>query len=556
MSTTPTSSLHGARADDVPVPHGRGTAVLVPLDGTHEALAALPVARAIARLESADVHLVHVADHLMPARDLLLRVRLGAEDARGAIIDQAVGEPSEEIVRLAGQQHCRYVVMCSHTGAGASDGLGPVAGAIVNRTSCPVVVVPCGLTRPSWQLERVLLPYDGTPATAMASEPAMDLAERGGAELLVLHVTAAGAGPPPEPGSITPPRYVDQPQHEWPSWLGEFIERVGFRPGAGWQLRPVLAVGEVGPQILRVARQQQASLIVLGWHGPRNGEHARTVRAVLRQTPCPVLLFRVAGPNYETEAHTAAPVKAGRARFELSRYDAMILDLDGVVTRTAALHAQAWKQVFDDFFSRRGGDFEPFDIARDYRRYVDGKPRYDGVRSFLASRGIALPEGAPSDPPKTETVCGLGNRKDELFLELLDRGNGVEVFEDTVEQIRRWRQRGLKTAVVSSSKNCRRVLRAAGLEELFDERVDGNTAEELGLAGKPAPDTFLQAARRLDVLPSRAAVFEDATAGVEAGRNGHFATVVGVARQGSHVASLYEAGADLVVGDLRELIEP
>lgn len=234
-------------------------------------------------------------------------------------------------------------------------------------------------------------------------------------------------------------------------------------------------------------------------------------------------------------------------------FDAVIFDLDGVVTRTATVHARAWKRVFDEYLERRaeGVPFEPFAIETDYPRYVDGKPRYDGVRSFLASRGITLPEGDPSDGPDQETVCGLGNRKNLLYNELLDAG-GVEVFEDAVEQIRKWRVLGLRTAIVSSSKNCAAVLRAAGLSDLFDVRVDGVAADELRLPGKPAPDFFLKAAELLGVEPARAVVFEDAVAGVQAGRAGGFGWVVGVDRVGAKEA-LLASGADIVVGDLRQL---
>ncbi|UCF19884.1 MAG: beta-phosphoglucomutase family hydrolase [Gemmatimonadota bacterium] len=235
-------------------------------------------------------------------------------------------------------------------------------------------------------------------------------------------------------------------------------------------------------------------------------------------------------------------------------FDAVIFDLDGVVTHTASVHAQSWKAVFDRFLRKHsaehGEPFEPFVIERDYAQYVDGKPRYDGVRSFLASRGIEIPEGNPSDPPDRETVCGLGNLKNELYNEELE--SGVEAFEDTVSQIRRWRDLGLKTAIVSSSKNCAAVLRAAGLTDLFDVRVDGMVAAKLGLAGKPAPDIFLKATELLGVEPARSVVFEDAVSGVQAGRAGGFGWVVGVDRVGAREALLTN-GADTVVTDLRQL---
>ena len=175
-------------------------------------------------------------------------------------------------------------------------------------------------------------------------------------------------------------------------------------------------------------------------------------------------------------------------------YRAAILDLDGVITQTAHLHAQAWKQMFDAYLQERdkreSEDQRPFDVGEDYEEYVDGKPRYDGVRSFLASRGIELPEGEPDDEPDRETICGLGNRKNEIFHELLGE-QGVDVYEDAVEQIESWRERGLRMAVISSSRNCSAILKAAGLRELFVVKVDGVDSERLGLQGKPAPDMFL-----------------------------------------------------------------
>jgi beta-phosphoglucomutase family hydrolase len=233
---------------------------------------------------------------------------------------------------------------------------------------------------------------------------------------------------------------------------------------------------------------------------------------------------------------------------------ALLFDLDGVLTQTAKVHAAAWKQMFDEFLRERDGEgFRPFDADHDYEEYVDGKPRYDGVRSFLASRGIRLPEGDPSDPPSAETVYGLGNRKNELVLAMLKR-DGVQVYEGSVRYVRAVRDAGLHRAVVSASANCREVLQAAGIEDLFEVRIDGIVVEEKHLKGKPAPDTFLAAAEELGAKPAEAAVFEDALAGVEAGRAGHFGFVVGVDRTGQHEA-LVQHGADIVVSDLAELLE-
>jgi beta-phosphoglucomutase family hydrolase len=236
---------------------------------------------------------------------------------------------------------------------------------------------------------------------------------------------------------------------------------------------------------------------------------------------------------------------------------ACLFDLDGVLTQTAKVHAAAWKEMFDAFLQNRaqaGDEFVPFDPVADYDEYVDGKPRYDGVRSFLASRGIELPEGDPSDPPSAETVHGLGNRKNELVLALLKR-DGVESYQGSVRYVHAVRDAGLHTAVVSASANCKEVLEAAGIEDLFEVRIDGVVVEERHLRGKPAPDTFLAAAKEVGVEPSEAAVFEDALAGVEAGRAGNFGFVVGVDRTGQRDA-LREHGADIVVSDLAELLEP
>jgi len=236
---------------------------------------------------------------------------------------------------------------------------------------------------------------------------------------------------------------------------------------------------------------------------------------------------------------------------------ACLFDLDGVLTQTAKIHAAAWKEMFDAFLRERaaqsGESFEPFDPVADYDEYVDGKPRYDGVRSFLAARGIALPEGTPDDPPDAATVHGLGNRKNELVLAMIER-QGVEVYEGSIRYVRAVRDAGLGRAVVTSSANADEVLAAAGIDDLFDVRIDGVVAAREHLEGKPAPDTFLAAARALEVAPDRAAVFEDALAGVAAGRAGRFGLVVGVDRVGQ-ADELREHGADVVVGDLSELLE-
>ncbi|GHF86345.1 HAD family hydrolase [Streptomyces thermodiastaticus] len=232
---------------------------------------------------------------------------------------------------------------------------------------------------------------------------------------------------------------------------------------------------------------------------------------------------------------------------------ACLFDLDGVVTRTAAVHAAAWKETFDAFLREREGPrYRPFDQVADYDRYVDGRPRADGVRTFLASRGIRLPEGSPGDPPDAATVNGVGNRKNELVLRKIRTG-GVEAYEGTLRYLDAVRAEGLRTAIVSSSANTVEVLRSIGAEHLFDVRVDGVVARERNLPGKPHPDTFLAAAHDLGVDADRAAVFEDALAGMEAGRSGRFGYVVGVDRAGQRDA-LYRHGADIVVDDLAQLL--
>ncbi len=238
--------------------------------------------------------------------------------------------------------------------------------------------------------------------------------------------------------------------------------------------------------------------------------------------------------------------------------NACLFDLDGVLTQTAALHAAAWKQMFDAYLRDRaaaqGQDFVAFDPVADYDDYVDGKPRPEGVRSFLATRGIELPQGTRDDSPDAETIEGLGNRKNEIVLALIHE-RGVQAYEGSVRYVRAAREAGLRRAVVSSSTNCRDVLEAAGIDDLFEVGIDGVVAEREHLRGKPAPDTFLAGAHALGVAPAQAAVFEDALAGVEAGHAGGFGFVVGVDRVGQAEA-LRARGADIVVRDLSDLLEP
>ena len=236
---------------------------------------------------------------------------------------------------------------------------------------------------------------------------------------------------------------------------------------------------------------------------------------------------------------------------------ACLFDLDGVLTKTASVHAAAWRDMFDDFLRRRaeseGSVYRAFDIHHDYDQYVDGKPRGDGVRDFLRSRGISLPEGTPGDAPDAGTICGLGNRKNKLLLQRI-KADGVEVFDGSVRYLRAVQQAGLRRAVVSSSANTAQVLEVTGLARYFEVRVDGTTITERHLHGKPAPDTFLDAARQLGVQADHAAVFEDALSGVAAGHAGHFGFVVGVDRVGQ-ASALTQHGADKVVRDLAELLD-
>ena len=238
--------------------------------------------------------------------------------------------------------------------------------------------------------------------------------------------------------------------------------------------------------------------------------------------------------------------------------DACLFDLDGVLTQTARVHARAWKQTFDAILHERARraekEFRPFDEVGDYDEYVNGKPREDGVRSFLAARDISLPEGSENDPSDAETVHGLGNRKDALFLQLI-RTHGVEAYEGSVRYVHAARDAQLKLAVVTSSRHCSEVLRAAGMQGIFDAQVDGNVARAKGLAGKPAPDTYLEAARMLETAPPDSAVYEDARAGVQAGRAGGLGVVIGVDRVGQAEA-LREHGAHIVVKDLADLMKP
>lgn len=259
-------------------------------------------------------------------------------------------------------------------------------------------------------------------------------------------------------------------------------------------------------------------------------------------------LSRPDPPGGSPEDSTKRSTISGRPRDQTRSalgVDAVVFDMDGVVADTARAHASAWNRLFDEFLRGRAERFSPFDIERDYALYVDGKPRYEGVQSFLASRGIDLPFDTPDDSPELGTVCGLGNRKNAYFLAALTEG-GARAFPSTVALVEDLKKAGVKVALVSASKNARQVLKAAGVAGLFEVQVDGVEAASMGLPGKPEPAVFLEAARRLGATPERTAVVEDSQSGVEAGRRGGFRLVVGVG-QGEKAEELRAHGADLVV---------
>jgi 6-phosphogluconolactonase len=319
----------------------------------------------------------------------------------------------------------------------------------------------------------------------------------------------------------------------------------GLSRRLGIPLEQIATIGDMPTDVLMFAVSGVS--IAMGNASPDVQRTARHVTATNEDDG-----FAKAIERFVLGRSLAPPVKLGLP----PRTRALLFDLDGVLTQTSAVHARAWKKAFDDFLAARAratnGPFVPFDEVKDYENYVDGKPRVEGVRSFLESRGIQLAEGKPDDPPTADTLHGLGNRKNELLLDILHR-HPAETFEGSVRYLLAARSAGLLTAVVSSSKNCKEVIDSAGIADQFDVRVDGVVAQEKHLAGKPAPDTFLAAARELGVAPEEAVVFEDALAGVEAGRAGHFGYVVGVDRLGQ-ASELRRHGADLVVSDLAALL--
>ena len=526
------------------------TKLLVALDGSPAAATALPVARAVAKQLSAGIEVLHVSRR--PVASSLLRSRLGV--ARMPL-SACVGKPATCILRHTEQSNVELVVLTTH-GRSIRPGraMGRVAAAVIAASSRPILLLrPEAAPRRSWRIRRLLFPLDGTPATAAALKDVMALAGRLGASIDVLYVIAARSRGPQERGSMGAPRYMDQPHYEWAQWAGEVMERL-CRCCAESPVDVPIAVhvrqGEVGAEIVEFATERRHDAIVLVRRSHMEPGRAHALRAVLQQTPCPILL--VGSP-----ASTSAPHDAPRQAATISpkEFDAVIVDLDGVVTRTATIHAEAWKQLFDRYLKKREGrgegPYQPFDAEADYRRFVDGKPRYDGVASFLAARDISLPRGSPNDSPRRETICGLGNMKDAYFFRLLEQ-RGVSVYESTVELLRRLRHLGVKVGVFSASKHAEALLTRAGVADLFDVRVDGVTAEELGLPGKPHPAVLLETARRLKVSLKRTVVIEDAIAGVQAGSAGKFGLVIGVNRHGEP-GELTRHGANVEVEDLGDV---
>jgi nucleotide-binding universal stress UspA family protein len=278
-----------------PPPPQEAPMIFVPLDGSVHAQMALSVARALAQLVGATLHLVHIGESTLPHRELLRKLGLAADDVRGAVVEQAGGDAAASIVRLARAPTCAYIVMCPYTGQQEPvDGLGGVARGVLHTASGPIVLVPPAQDQRTWRLRHILLPHDGTPTTTAALGPALELARRADAELLVLHVAGARTAPPVEPGAITPPQYEDQAHHEWPTWASEFLQRACcVNPSEEMpRLRLTLAVGDPGPEIIRTARGYRADLVVLGWHGDPESDKPPAAKAVIREMPCPLLMLR------------------------------------------------------------------------------------------------------------------------------------------------------------------------------------------------------------------------------------------------------------------------
>ena len=266
--------------------------ILVPLDGSEQALAALPVARVLAEIERATLHVVHVGEHKLRDGELLRRLRLETAVPERFAVEARAGEPAAEILFAARGMKPQLIVMCTHTTAKPGARPGRTATRVLRNAPCPVVLVPPGRGSSAWHLHHVLVPHDGTPTTSAALRPAAELAERAGAELVVAHVTDISAAPA-EPGSLTTPRYVDQPQHEWPAWTGEFVQRLAcLCPLGHLHVRMVLAHGNPAAEIVRLAEARSTDLLVLAWRGEWEVPHAATLKDVLREAHCPVMVVR------------------------------------------------------------------------------------------------------------------------------------------------------------------------------------------------------------------------------------------------------------------------
>ncbi|MBI2953536.1 MAG: universal stress protein [Chloroflexi bacterium] len=299
MSRKPKQRSNRATGDASNSPSAKHPSrVIVPLDGSAHAMVSLPIAKELAKLERATLHIVHVAEPVLLPQEVLHKLGLTSEQLRGSVIEEITGTPAEAITRLARDWQSRLIVMCTHTGVLEPRGeLGPVAEDVLKLAPCPVVLVRPERGLRSWTLQHMLLPHDGTPSTAVAIGPAADLAHKAGAELVVLHVAVPGARRPVEPGTFATPRYVDQPQHEWPAWTREFLERLrvlGHAPGE-IRLRLLLGKGEPGDEIVQTAGKQNSDLIILGWHGRLEAERAATMKKVISSSPCPVFITRVVG---------------------------------------------------------------------------------------------------------------------------------------------------------------------------------------------------------------------------------------------------------------------
>jgi HAD superfamily hydrolase (TIGR01509 family) len=505
--------------------------VIAALDTSEVARAVLEVAACFATMLDAELTAVHVIeDGAMPRIP-----ERGTVEERGGTLEVLRGAPVPTLVVRADEPDVVLTVIGARAGPEGPRPAGHTALELAQRTACPLLVVPPRTDRcRDRRLERAVVPLDGSATVSRSLESPLDLLVEAGVEVVAVHVY--------EEGRV--PQFLDQPQHDYPSLRHEFLVQQSRRP-ASLELR----VGTAWSAALACASAHDADLIVLSWKQDLSAGHADLVREMLARSEVPLLLV----------AETALPHRADALADHdglaaLRALDAVLFDLDGVVTDTATLHEAAWRELFDAYrrerIHRGASGYAPF-TRDDYRRHIDGRPRIDGTLAFLASRGIELPLGRPTDPPDRETARGLAERKDQLFLAALAR-RGPRVFPSTIELIARLRDHGVARGLYSASRNARTVAEQAGVTGLFDAIVDGCDADELGLPGKPDPAVPLELARRLAVAPGRAAVIDDALAGVEAGRRGGFALVVGVDRL-DQAAALTAAGADLVVADLESL---